>query len=384
MKYFFYSIFFALLFSGYTSVFAQHAGETDGYHLVWQDLFDESTINTAVWNVDNATKSPELEQYLPANVSVGIEPESGEHCLIITAKKENYGNQVCTSGKVKTQGKMSFQHGKIEARIKLPKTGNGLWPAFWMMGDDFAQVGWPKCGEIDILEMGSSSGIKSGTQDRYFNGALHWGQSGDQGNGQSKTWSYSLQDTFHLYTLIWDANAINMYVDLDAYPNSAPYATWSIPASTSTSAVGYYFHKPFYVIINLAIGGDFTGITGNNNIDKITAFQEALDGEPKMYVNYVKIYQLGTSDEVYNGPLLTSMRVPVSESLKISQDLTGNIQVNAAEIPKSIALFSITGQKISEVYKTNSVYASSLPAGCYIANIKTNTGESKSCKFIKK
>src|SRR5690606_25875298 len=89
--------------------------------------------------------------------------------------KEQFSGRSVTSGRINSQKKQFFKYGKIEASIKLPKTANGLWPAFWMMGNDYATVGWPACGEIDILEMGHSTGITKGTQDRYFNGALHWG-----------------------------------------------------------------------------------------------------------------------------------------------------------------------------------------------------------------
>jgi len=372
----------ALLFSGYVSVFAQHAGETDGYHLVWQDLFDGNTLNTFLWNLandGNGGGNQELQYYRPDNVSVGIEPLSGEHCLIITAKLENYGGRVCTSGRLNTRGNMSFQYGKIEASIKLPKTGNGLWPAFWMMGN---QGGWPSCGEIDIMEMGSSSGIKSGTQDRYFNGALHYGQSSDMGGGQSVTWKYSLQDgNFHLFTLIWTPTTIAMYLDIDKYPDTYPN---NVPYFYNPKLPGTYFNQPFFVLFNMAIGGTFTGITGNNNIGLITAFQNAPDGEPKMYVDYVKVYQLGNPDEVFNGTPLTGIQAPISEPVKISQDPAGNIQVNAAEVPKSITLYDIAGQKISEVYKTNLIYTSSLSKGSYILKIEMNTGKSEFRKFIKK
>jgi len=391
-KYFLKTIIATLLFSGYTSVSAQHAGATDGYQLVWQDEFNGSALNTSVWGVGNDGNgggNQELEYYLPQNVSVGVEPMSGENCLILTAKLENYSGHVCTSGKVNTSGRMSFRYGKLEARIKLPKTGNGLWPAFWLMG---ISGGWPGCGEIDVMEMGSKNGITAGTQEKYFGGALHFGQGTDLGGGSSRAWFYSLQDTFHLYTLIWDANTISMYIDLDAYPNDNPanpdnpaYFMRTITENSSTTNVGYYFHNPFYVILNLAIGGTYTGITGNSNIDQITAFSKAPDGEPKMYIDYVRVYQLGNPDEVYNGPPLTDIRVPTPESLKIGTDpVTGDIQVDAAEIPKSIALYDMMGQKIMKVYKTGRIYTSSLPKGCYIAKIETSAGEVESCKFIKK
>jgi len=385
-KYFFYSIIVALFFSGYTSVFAQHAGATDGYQLVWQDLFDQGSLDPIVWTSQNSTKSPELEQYLPANVTVGTEPVSGKNSMIITAKKENYGSMTCTSGKVNTQTKMYFQYGKLEASIKLPKTANGLWPAFWLMGEDFATgVAWPNCGEIDVMEMGSSSAYSNNTQEKYVNETLHWGQGSDKGGGSHYTWPYSLQDdNFHLYTLIWDPNSIKMYIDLDKTPDppATTYTSWTTTYNSSNANIGYYFNKPFYIIINLAIGGGFPNV---NSISGVTAFNT--DPQPKMYIEYVKLYQKGDAGQSYHGPALnvTGMQAPASTSLNISQDpVTGNIRVNAPEAPKSISLYNIAGQKIAEVYKTAIFYTSSLPKGCYILKIEISTGKFESYKFIKK
>jgi len=309
------SVLISLLFMGNISVFAQHAGETDGYHLVWQDLFNQCALNTSVWNIEvngNGGGNNELQYYTarPDNVTVGVEPVSGDSCLIITAKKESYSGKTCTSGRLTTQQKMNFKYGKIEARIKLPSTANGLWPAFWMMGDD-VPFKWPQCGETDILEMGSSAGISAGTQDRYFNGAFHWAQAatgtatGDY--AQSVTNPYSLQDDFHLYTLIWNANGMKMYLDLDKTPGKAPYIQMTLknpPTPSVPNDPSNYFTKPFFVLVNLAIGGSFTGI---NNINNVTALNAANNYTAKMYIDYVKVYQLGTTDETYYGPALTAV-----------------------------------------------------------------------------
>ena len=156
------------------------SGETDGYKLVWQDLFDNGELNPLRWNIEvngNGGGNAELQYYTDSenNVHVGDDGQ-GNGCLILTARRENYKNKNFTSGRLNSMNLVTFTHGKIEASIKLPKTANGLWPAFWMMGNDWQSVGWPKCGETDILEMGNSEGIKNGTQDRFFNGACHWGQ----------------------------------------------------------------------------------------------------------------------------------------------------------------------------------------------------------------
>lgn len=280
-------------------------GETDGYKLVWQDLFDGTSLNPDRWNIEvngEGGGNNELQYYTARldNVRVGDDGE-GNGCLILTAKKEVYNGKQCTSGRITTKNKIAFKHGKIEAAIKLPQTANGLWPAFWMMGNDFDQVGWPRCGETDIMEFGNATGIANGTQDRYFNGACHWGTAWNdhRQHANAITNSYSLQDgEFHIYTCIWDQDKVAMYVDLDRNPNASPYYIMTIPETTTDQThPGYYFHKENFILFNLAVGGNFPGIW---DINSITALNEGNNYQQSMYVNYVKIYQKGTSDESTN------------------------------------------------------------------------------------
>lgn len=269
------------------------SGETDGYTLVWQDLFNGEVLDETAWNIEvngDGGGNQELQYYRRENVSVGKDEASGRNCLILTAKRENYANRSFTSGRINSMHKKFFRHGKIEAFIKLPKTADGLWPAFWLMGNDYSQVGWPRCGEIDILEMGNSAGIRNRTQDRYFNGACHWGfyRNGAYPNyAKASTWSYSLQDDeFHLFTIIWDQERIRMFVDMDRRPETPPYYEMGITGTDGDWAVGHYFHHEFFILFNLAVGGHFTGIL---NPGGITALPE--NGSASMYVDFVKVYQ---------------------------------------------------------------------------------------------
>ena len=285
------------------------SGETNGYKLVWQDLFNGTSLDeTNNWAIEvngDGGGNSELQYYRRENISVGVEPVSGDRCLIIKAKKENYSNKTCTSGRLKTLGKMSVKHGKIEARIKLPHTANGLWPAFWMMGADYPAVGWPKCGEIDILEMGNTNGIKRGTQDKYFSSWFHWGESWNGGSypnwGKDFTNPTGIQDDFHLFTLIWDENALKTYLDLDKNPTASPICEMAINGEDKPGNAARYFHKKFFVIFNLAIGGNFTQIW---DINKITALNVDNNYEANMYIDFVKVYQLGVANEEYSGPVL--------------------------------------------------------------------------------
>lgn len=268
------------------------SGEADTYRLVWEDLFGGTSLDTKNWFVEvngNGGGNAELQYYRNENISIGKEPLSNKSCLIITAKKENFNGKNATSGRLNTRDRFSVKYGKIEASIKLPKTADGLWPAFWMLGADHAVVGWPKSGEIDIMEFGNDYGIKNGLQDKYFNGALHWGPDWNGGAypnfAQHFTSEYGLQDDFHLYTLIWDETKISMYLDLDKNPSAKPYFEMNITDVKNINSPGHYFHKEFFIILNLAVGGNFTKIW---DINKVTGLS---NGEAKMYVDFVKVYQ---------------------------------------------------------------------------------------------
>ena len=257
-----------------------------GYTLVWADEFEGSALNTDDWNVEvngNGGGNNELQYYRAENVTV----ENGS--LVLTAKVESYKGKQFTSGRLNTSKKHFFTHGIIESSIRLPKTANGLWPAFWMLGNDFSEVGWPRCGEIDILEMGNSGGISSGHQDTFFNGACHWGfyKDGAYPNyAKSSNAPYSIQDgDYHLFTLIWDEEAISMYLDLDKNPSVEPYFKMNIVDTSGDWAVGNYFHHDHFIVYDLAVGGRFTGIL---NASGITALD---NGPARMCIDYVRVYQ---------------------------------------------------------------------------------------------
>lgn len=267
-------------------------GETDGYALVWADYFNDGILDLSKWNVavnGDGGGNAELQYYRAENVSVGKEPSTGSGCLILTARRESFSGKSFTSGRLDSGGKFAFTHGKVESRILLPHTADGLWPAFWMLGQDYSSVGWPRCGEIDILEMGNADGIKRGNQETLFNGACHWGfyKDGSYPNYARATVNpYSLQDgQFHLFTTVWDERSISMYLDLDRDPSAAPYYEMNLTDMDGDWAVGKYFHHDFFIVYDLAVGGYFTGILQPSGI---TALGE---GEARMYIDYVKVYQ---------------------------------------------------------------------------------------------
>lgn len=272
------------------------------YQLVWNEDFTEDALDRSVWNVEvngDGGGNNELQYYCEKGVSLGVEPETGKHCLILTATKETYMGKKCTSGRVNTKNKMYYTFGRIDARIKFPRTANGLWPAFWQMGNSFDQVGWPRCGETDLIELGHQNAFSHGTQDRYFNGAMHVGRRWDQvwSEANSVTWDYSVEDTFHIVTMIWTPTTIDIYMDKDAYPNKDPYFHANLePNDDDDYNRQLVFGKPNFVIANLAIGGNFPGIF---KIDGITALN---NGPCKMYIDWIRIYQRGDANESFVSP----------------------------------------------------------------------------------
>jgi beta-glucanase (GH16 family) len=229
------------------------------YQLIWSDEFNNSSVDGTKWNIDNGNPgvNNEKEYYQSANVA-----ETGGN-LVITAKNQSVGGQPYTSGKLETSGKFSVQYGRIEASIKVPEF-QGSWPAFWMLGTNIGSVGWPQCGEIDILEQVNTSNTIYGT--------IHWY---DNGNTQYGGTTTTNADAYHLYAVQWDNQSITWWVD------NTLYATANIANNINNTGA---FQNPFYIILNMAVAGDFPGQTVN------TAALPA-----NMYVDYVRVYKGVTS-----------------------------------------------------------------------------------------
>lgn len=254
----------------------------EGYKLFWSDEFDGPGLNADNWTCEigrgsNGWGNAELQYYTDRLENVDV--RDGK--LVMTARKENYQGAGATSARLITLEKVYFKYGYVTASIKLPKTADGLWPAFWMMGNDFKSKGWPNCGETDILEMGHQNGIRKGTQEKFLNGACHWGLPGHQYYSYDFTNSYSVQDgEFHTFTCIWDENQIAMYIDLDTRPDAKPYFKMALKDFGDNE-----FRKDNFILLNLAVGGNFPGIW---DINQITALN---DGPAVMEVDYVRVFQ---------------------------------------------------------------------------------------------
>ena len=236
--------------------------------LVMSDEFDtEGAPNSTMWTYDigrgpngDGWGNQELQFY--TNRTENVKVENGY--LLITAKEESFEGAGYTSARLKTQGLFEQQYGRFEARIRLPY-GKGLWPAFWLLGNDCEQNIWPNCGEIDIMEyLGDSPNV-------VFGSAHGPGYSA----GEAETKEYRLEndrfDTgFHVFGIEWGPNYINYYVDGDLYNQITPEDVNG----------EWVFDHPFYIIMNVAVGGSFPGSPNEE-----TVFPQT------MVVDYVRVYQ---------------------------------------------------------------------------------------------
>lgn len=260
---------------GTVFAFSNTVKAADNYELVWSDEFNGNYLDTNTWNYEIGTGSwgwgnNEQQYYTDRNIKVS------NGTMKITAKREDYGGMKYTSSRITTKNKKNFKYGKIEARIKMPKF-KGVWPAFWMLGANQDSVGWPKCGEIDIMEAINDENLVYGT--------LHWFN--DPGNNNADSGSsvaVANRTEYHVYGVEWTADKLRWYVD------GKVYRTMDV-SNDSFSEV----RKEYFVIFNMAIGGQWPGY----NIDE-TAFPATME------VDWVRAYKKveGTTTK-YTGPMIT-------------------------------------------------------------------------------
>jgi len=252
-------------FSAYGYVSAQ---SYDGYTLAWKDEFDGDELNPEFWthekgNGSNGWGNNELEYYQPENTIV----KGG--FLTIKAQVQDVGGYHYTSSRIVTKDKKAFTYGRVDIRALLPK-GQGIWPALWMLGSNISEpgVGWPKCGEIDIMEL-IGGGV--GRDDKVY-GTAHWDNAGTYASyGGNKTLEGGefFNDKFHVFSIVWTDKSIVWYLDDVSY-----HVIDTTPEELSE------FRKEFFIIFNVAVGGNWPGSPAN-----ITAFPQ------RMIVDYVRVFQ---------------------------------------------------------------------------------------------
>ncbi len=238
----------------------------DNMTLVWSDEFDGTSINTDDWTFETGASgwgNNELQNY-----TNGDNAEIVDGKLVITAQKEN-DNKVAgsyTSTRMISKGKQSFKYGRMEIRAKLP-SGTGIWPAIWMLGENISTVGWPACGEIDIMEY-------VGYDPNKVHATVHTTSgSGSNGNGSSVALS-TAEEEFHIYGLLWDEDEMNFYIDT---PDNI---THTYAPNTKTES-NWPFDKEQFFILNVAVGGNWGGAQGVDN----AIFPQSME------VDYVRVYQ---------------------------------------------------------------------------------------------
>lgn len=244
------------------------------WNLAWSDEFDEpdgSGVDPTKWVLEvggGGWGNQELEYYTDRLQNAYVQDGS----LVIRAQREKYKGKDgvirdYTSARLKTQGKFSQTYGRFEARMKIPY-GQGLWPALWMMGNDIDRVGWPACGEIDIME-------NIGKEPSFIHGTIHGpGYAGDAGIEARYTLPIGKKfaDDFHIYAMEWEPTAIRFYVDGDLY---ATRTRTDLPRGRQ-----WVFDHPFFLLMNVAVGGGWPG-----NPDGSTVFPQT------MLVDYVRVYR---------------------------------------------------------------------------------------------
>jgi beta-glucanase (GH16 family) len=228
------------------------------WKLIWADEFNYSGLpDSAKWGYDVGYIANNELQFYMKNRLENSRVYDGN--LLIIGRKERYNNMDYTSARLKTDGKFSWTYGKVEARMKLP-VGQGIWPAFWMLGQNIHTVDWPLCGEIDIMEHINNENLLHGT--------MHWKNKEHVSQGGSIPCDVT---KYHNYSIEWDANSIGFFLD------GKKYYEVNIKDNVNNTEA---FHKPHFIILNLAIGGDWP-----KNPDQTTTFPDTV------YVDYVRVYK---------------------------------------------------------------------------------------------
>jgi beta-glucanase (GH16 family) len=250
-------------------------GGPQTWTLSWHDEFDGAAgarPDTATWvpEVGGGGWGNQEREYYTAGENAALD---GAGHLVITARQESanspltcwYGTCRYTSARIVTRGRMEWTYGKFEASIRVPK-GQGLWPAFWLLGNDIGTAGWPTCGEIDVME-------NIGREPQAVHGTMHGpGYSGGNGIGAPYTQSAPFADDFHVFSVEWAPLDVRWYVDGKLYHEVTP--------SRLPAGARWVFDHPFFILLNVAVGGGWPG-----DPDGTTTFPQ------QMLVDYVRVYR---------------------------------------------------------------------------------------------
>lgn len=305
-----------------------------GWKVFWSDEFDSTALNTKNWSIRVANPgwvNGEQEQYTAGHDQAGSNIFVKNGNLIIETRQS--GNSI-TSGRLEGQGLQSFTYGKMEARVRMPLT-QGMWPAFWMLG---TQGGWPACGELDIME-------GKGRLPTFTSGSYHYTNYNTYNQFTLPSSGGNVHDSFHLYAAQWSTDSISWLCDNVRFGTITKAQNPQLP-----------WDKPFYFIINLAVGGNFDGNTNNT-----TVFPESL------IVDYVRVYHWD--------PTLGTAASPDTKSLShasIVQRQGLLTMTLPSEQAYSFELVTLDGKKMLSRHGTASsfsVQTASLLPGVYCARV---------------
>jgi beta-glucanase (GH16 family) len=245
------------------------------WDIVWDDEFNGTSINTNLWTFETGNNggwgNGELEYYTSNSLNAY---ENGGMLHIVASQQGTNGCQY-TSARMKTENAFSTSYGRIVWRAALP-SGTGMWPALWMLGADFPNpgIGWPACGEIDAVE-------ENGATNNLIQSSLHFGNSGDQDVTETALYTFPAginATNFHTYMVDWEYGSISFSVDGNVFETQN---NWSSPEAPYPAP----FNAPFFLVMNLAVGGNYVGNPTTNAINAGTTFPA------QMLVDYVRVYQ---------------------------------------------------------------------------------------------
>ena len=274
----------------------------EGYHLKWEDQFEGNSLNRNDWNVelhDPGWVNNELQSYVDSPENIYI--KDGSLVLKPVENVSEDGSVSYTSGRINTQHKHDFKYGLFEARVKVPE-GQGFLPAFWMMPTDENLYGqWPRCGEIDIMEV-----LGNNTDTSY--GTIHYGNPHSESQGSYTLDEGSFSEEYHVFDVEWEPGKISWYVDGKLIHTEDNWYS----ATEGQGEITYPapFDQPFYIILNLAVGGNWPGNPDDTTDIKNSAY----------YIDYVKVYQKDSYDE--------NVTKPIEEVILRDPDENGNYIIN--------------------------------------------------------
>lgn len=313
--------------------------------LIWSDEFDGESLDLTKWTFDlggGGWGNGEPQYYTNNESNIGV--DTG--CLRITAIEESYEGAEYTSARIKTQGLFEVKYAKVEARIKMP-VGKGLWPAFWMLGSNITEVSWPLCGEIDIMEHVSNSLFTHGTYHYDNGGHVYFG---DQ--------TYCDVTQWHVYSIEWDEFSIKWFLD------GVEFYSANITGGMGSKEE---FHRPFFLILNMAAGGYWPGYP-----DDSTPFPS------HMFVDYVRVYSASASIEDTDG---------VENEISLFPNPTNaSLRFTGLAVNDTYQIMDLSGKLIDQgtIDSTSELDVAQLVEGLYLIEIRDESGVlRKRLRFVK-